>query len=141
VALADAETQTEALGAFSVVVSLPSYRLSPNGPRNRYERARLAKAARDEAALACAVIPAHDRPLWPRGTVSVSALIVLPKGGRRLDDDNAKALFKNVLDGVQGLVVANDRQLEWGAIRWERDARVTAGIARLEFMEAGDGDN
>jgi hypothetical protein len=120
---------------FSLVVSLPSYRLSPNGTRNRYERARLAKAARDEAALSCLILPEHSRPLWPRGTVTVSALIVLPKGGRRLDDDNAKALFKATLDGVQGLVVANDRQLVWGAITWDRDARVTAGIVRLEFTE------
>lgn len=131
----DLAGQTKALRAFSVVVSLAPYRLAPNGTRNRYERARLAKAARDEAALSCAVIPADKRPLWPRGVVLVTATITLPKGMRRLDDDNAKALFKPTLDGVQGYVVGNDRQIEWGAITWQRDERARHGIVALEFRE------
>lgn len=120
-------------GAFSLVVSLPNYRLSPNGSRNRHERARLAKAARAEAANACLAIPSHSRPLWPRGMVLATATIVLPKGQRKLDQDGAIGLLKATLDGCQGLVVGNDRQVEWGPIAWERDARLRAGIVRLTF--------
>jgi hypothetical protein len=131
----DVATATGALGAFSVVVSLPSYRLSPNGTRNRYERARLAEAARDEAALSCQVIPSHDRPLWPRGTVAVRATITLPKGQKKLDQDGAIGLLKATIDGCQGFVIGDDRQLEWEPVAWQRDARLRAGIVSLEFRE------
>jgi len=118
-----------------VVVSLPSYRLSPNGTRNRHERARLAKAARMEAADSCQIIPAHDRPLWPRGMVLVTATIVLPKGQKKLDQDGAIGLLKSTVDGCQGMVLGNDRQLEWEPVVWERDPKLRAGIVRLEFRE------
>lgn len=126
---------TDALSAFSVVVGLPSFRLSPNGTRNKYERARLAKAARDEAANACQVIPSHQRPLWPRGMVLVTATIVLPKGQRQLDQDGAIGLLKSSVDGCQGFVLGNDRQLEWAPIAWDRDPKLRAGIVRLTFEE------
>jgi hypothetical protein len=134
-----AEKPVQCGGAgFSVVVALPSYRLSPNGTRNRYERARLAKAAKDEAALSCLILPEHQRPLWPRGTVTVRATIVLPKGQRRLDQDGAIGLLKSTIDGCQGYVIANDRQLEWEPVCWERDARLRQGMVRLEFWEVAE---
>jgi hypothetical protein len=135
------EAPQEATIPFSLVVSLPSYRLSPNGTRNRYERARLAKAARDEAALSCLVLPEHSRPLWPRGTVAVRATITLPKGQKRLDQDGAIGLLKATIDGCQGFVIANDSQLVWELVEWRRDARLWSGIVSLEFREVGDGDH
>jgi hypothetical protein len=123
------------LATFTVVVSCPPYRLSPNGTRNRYERARLARAAKDEAALSCLILPEHQRPLWPRGMVTVRATIVLPKGQKRLDQDGAIGLLKATIDGCQGYVIRDDRQLEWEPVRWERDARLRQGMVRLEFWE------
>ncbi len=122
----------EAQGALTIVVSTPSYRLSPNGSRNRYERAKLAMAARYEAALA-ARCASRDGPRWPTGPVRLSVEFILPKGARRLDDDGAIALLKSSCDGVQGIVISNDRQIVWGEIRWSRNPQLRAGMVRLTF--------
>lgn len=135
IAWSDGGAVAATITEFVVTVSLPRYKLSPNGSRNRYERARLAKAARDEAANSCQVIASHDRPLWPRGMVAVRATITLPKGQKRLDQDGAIGLLKATIDGCQGFVIADDRQLEWEPVAWERDARLRAGIVSLEFRE------
>jgi len=112
--------------------------LSPNGSRNRFERARLARAARDEATLACLVIAAQLRPLWPHEPVRVAVEVVLPKGARRLDDDGLIALLKHTIDGTQQLVIDDDRQVRWGAVSWTRDPRARAGLVRLTFAPVRD---
>lgn len=124
---------------YTLLVSLPSYRLTPNGTRNRHERARLARDARQEAALAASGL-IGDGPRWPTGPVRVSVEFILPKGARRLDNDGAIALMKNSVDGTQGIVIADDRQIEWGEIRWRRDPTARAGMVRLTFSAVEGGE-
>ena len=120
-------------GPVTLVLLLPPYRLSPNGTRNREERARLTKYARAQAKVAALSLPATPRPVWPTGLVRVDAEVALPKGQPRLDDDNAKALLKASLDGTQGIVVQHDRQLVWGRLTWSREPAAATATVVLTF--------
>lgn len=105
-----------------LTVPLPDYRLTPNGTRNRFERHRLASMARTNAYVtATSLFPGARLPFFGvHGRARLDVVVYLPKGKRRLDDDNCTGLLKSTVDALQGPIVYNDRLITWGAIRWER---------------------
>lgn len=115
-----------------LTLPLPSYRLTPNGTRNRMERHRLATTARSAAYLtACGLFPGARLPFFRRhDRVRLDVAVTLAKGQRRLDDDGLIGALKSTVDALQGPVLWNDQQLTWGAISWERAAGL-AGTVRL----------
>lgn len=121
-----------------LTVPLPSYRLTPNGTRNRHERHRLVSAARSDAYLAAtALFPGARLPYFGmNGRARVDVTVRLAKGQRRLDDDGLIGLLKSTVDGLQGPIVADDRQITWGTIAWERGAE-RGGSVLLTLTEVG----
>jgi len=113
-----------------LTVPLPDRRLSPNGTRNRMERHRLATAARTLAHLTARELLLHTRAPFFGGVqpVTLDVRVSLTKGQRQLDEDNLHGLLKSTLDGLQGWVLQDDRQIHWGAVEW---ARGTQALVRL----------
>lgn len=117
-----------------LTVPLPSYRLSPNGTRHRMERHSLAQAARTDANLvARGLFPGARQPFFPPGrVVTLRVVVTTAKGQRRLDDDGLIGLLKSTVDGLQGPLIHDDRQIVWTGITWERGTG-RGGTVRLEL--------
>lgn len=119
-----------------LTVPLPDYRLTPNGTRNKYERHRLASAARSAAYLtATGLFPGARLPFFGvHGRAKLNVIVYLPKGKRRLDDDGLIGLLKSTVDSLQGPIVGNDRYITWGTIRWDR-TEARGGAVKLVLTE------
>lgn len=113
-----------------LTVPLPDYRLSPNGTRNRYERHRLASAAKSDAYRAARnLFPGAREPFFGvRGRARLDVIVQLPKGKRRLDDDGLIGLLKSTVDALQGPIVANDRLVTWGKVHWQRTTALGGSV-------------
>lgn len=111
-----------AAGTLVVELPLPDHRtLAPNGGHGHWaKRARVVELHRDWAANATreALQDGASRPVAP---LDLRAVWTLPKGAKRLDDDNAYAALKAYRDGIADVLGVNDRQMRWTGIEWERD--------------------
>lgn len=110
--------------------------MTPNGRQGWRAHARIVKQLREDARRATASWlndPASNLSAFCGATATPTTLDVViewPKGRKRLDDDNAKASLKPVLDGVaDALWFGSDRHVTIGEVTQTRGS----GELRLTF--------
>ena len=116
----------------SVTISMPiilTREMTPNGRQGWRAHARTVKRLRDDAQRATASWlndPTSGLSAFCGATTTPTTLDVIiewPKGRKRLDDDNAKATLKPVLDGVaDALWHGSDRHVTIGEVTQTRGA-------------------
>lgn len=107
--------------SFNVILPWPHRGLSPNSRINRFQKARLFKATKDQACLLTKkalldhqigrvkpILDDHSKHFGKRGgTVNVQ-LICTPPTNRYRDEDNMIALCKAVIDGISSAIQVDD---------------------------------
>lgn len=111
-------------------VMLPPRELCGNGKVNGFKKSRLREAQRKQAAVAARTalqLPADAKlpaPLFaPRTPVVINAVVYRAPfwSVRALDDDNFWIGMKSARDALADVgIVADDRQIVIGVVRWER---------------------
>jgi hypothetical protein len=99
----------------------PDAALSPNSRKHWAARLRPKAQARQMAYLAAREACWEDA--WPAfdGPVTVRITIGWAKGRKSVDGDNALAMCKSYVDGLNGIVWADDKLCRFEPVEQERD--------------------
>lgn len=113
------------------VATLPLVTVSEANRRDRWGRAKRAKAARTGAHMA---IGSEMRRNWPLGGWAGSSLVVLlvRLSPRPLDDDNLASALKAVRDGVADALGVDDRDARVGWVVSQERGKAAVRISIYE---------
>jgi hypothetical protein len=121
----------------SLTVTIPGTidrRLSPNG-RAHWRAVRPLQRERKESAYQWTRVERMEQ-----GYIGMVPPLVLDftigweKGRKRMDDDNAKASMKAIIDGIAEALDVNDKHITVGTLTQERDP-AGAGYIRVDITE------
>jgi hypothetical protein len=117
------------------VPGCPDAGLSPNARLHWRPRSRIVAEAKGHAKWAAHdVMPfAEDWPAFD-GSVMVRATIAWAKGRRIVDGDNALAMLKPYVDGLNGIVWRDDKLCTFAPVVQERDPE-GFGFVRFEVED------
>ena len=123
-----------------LALSFPDRRLALNQIRTHPKvRDRLRDEYKLEGArVAQAAIPAELRPVYPAGVaLAVAVRCERARGGQRWDAAGIVEALKPAIDGMNGILWADDKQIAIWIVEW--DARPTGGAQVFVTAHAVEG--
>jgi len=120
--LAESPTGDVYKKVIKITVPLPYPRLTQNLRMHHMQRARHVKEQRAQAGWWAESQVRHhrqeDAPLFPEGRLRLDVVMRLMPGFRALDDDNAWASLKPVIDGLADALRMDDKRFIVGALTY-----------------------
>ena len=116
----------------------PPRELSPNARVHWRVRSKHTKQYRETAYLA--TVAATRVPFTGDGPIDLALTYAWEKGRKRMDDDNAWAIFKSGRDGVADALGFDDKRLRCVSVEQVRDPE-GRGYTTVELWQEGDGDD